>query len=374
MNNIKTFLLLSLIFLTNCKNTTDNSTDDTYAAAITKILNEYLQPAAKQPVHSILVNLKRGPSEYQHAVGMADGLQEKVAKDFQFRIASITKIFTATLVLQLIEEDHFQLDDSIYDFLKEDDFIKKDSLHLFENTNYTKSITIRQLLQHRSGLSDFYDDMATFVTYMEQHKKSNWTAQDLFAFYYLIGLNKKAHFKPGDEFHYSDVNYLLLTKLIEKVTDMPVAVQYRKRFFQSLAMEDTYYEYYEQAVGIQKMAHTFYLSEDINKSGRWSGGGFISTTKDLTIFIEALLKGQLFKKATTLAQMMEMPSSTKKYKYGMGLKEITIAGKKYYGHSGFWGSHILHCPANQETICISINQAISPFDRMQLIKEILSMK
>lgn len=371
---MKYFFIVGFICLLGCKNTPKNIGESPQIEAINKILNNHLQPTGNQPIHNILTNFKRKNAEYQNAVGMADGLQQKVEKDFQFRIASITKTFTATLVLQLAEEGHFQIDDPIYDYLKAVDFIKMDSLHLFENTNQAKAITIRQLLQHRSGLPDFYDDMQGFITYMEAHKKRNWTAQNLFDFYYETGLNQKTHFKPGADFHYSDVNYLLLTKLIETVTGTSASVQYRKRIFQPLTMNNTYYEYYEKPLGIQKMAHAFYQTEDIDKSDRWSGGGFVSTTKDLTTFIEALFNGQLFKKEATLAKMMEMPSQTKKYKYGMGLMEIMISGKKYYGHSGFWGSHLLHCPANQETICVSINQAAPSFDRMNLIQEILAIE
>ena len=349
---MKNLAFILLIFLFGCNNPAAKIAISNRTKASTKLLKGYLQAEGDHPVHSILLYLNEPNFNNHQAVGTANGKTQKIEKDFQFRIASVTKTFTATLVLQMAEEGLFQLDDPIYDYVKGYDFVKIDSLHINDGVSYSKLITIQQLLQHRSGLIDFYDDLPQFVGYMESHKRKYWTAPQLFTYYYEKNLNLQASFKPGDASHYSDVNFLLLTLLVEKISETPIAEQYRKRIFEPLGMKNSYFEYFEKPVGHGKMAHTFFQKEDINLSGRWSGNGLVSTTKELGIFIEALMTGQLFKEKESLEKMMQTYPANKKYRYGMGLMELSILEKKYYGHSGFWGIHLLYCPEDKRTISL----------------------
>lgn len=348
----------------------------TTSAALDSIIKAHLGGSANNAVHSILIYLKQGDNIYHKGFGKADGKSQKVDKDFQFKIASVTKTFTATIILQMEEEGLLKLSDPIAKYLKKVPFVHLDNIHLLGGKSYGRTITIQQLLQHRSGLADpFFDKFQEFMAYWEADPKQTWSPEKLFAYFYKMDLNKSAHFPPGKGYHYSDTNYFLLGLIIEQISGQTLAEQYRKRILKPLEMINTYFEYYEPATGNGKLAHSFFGDRDItveaNTSFDWSGGGLISTSADLARFIEALIQQKLFKKESTLKKMLTTHPTSSSYKYGMGLQELTYHGKKYIGHSGFWGVLMLYCAKNQQTLCLSINQVSPSFGLYQFPNKLI---
>ena len=346
-------------------------------------LQEYLQtrlqPEGPQPVHSILVYLEQPGFVYHEALGMADGKEEVVTRDHQFKIASVTKTFTATVILQMAEEGLLSLDDKLEPHLTQFPFVKLDQIHLKDDKSQGQDITIRQLLQHRSGLADlFFDKFQEFMAHWNAHKQEEWNSEKHFAYYYKHELNKLAHFPPGEGFHYSDVNYFLLGLIIRQISGTSLAEQYRKRILEPLDMTGTFMEYEEIPSKAPRWAHSFMGAEDIsvtsNTSFDWSGGGLVSTTHDLAVFVKALMTGQLFKHAETLEQMMvDKPTGTPAFSYGMGLQKVIMNDKIYYGHSGFWGVQMLYDPISKRTLTFSINQVQAPFGFNVFTQEILAL-
>lgn len=345
--------------------------------ALDAVLDSFLLPEGVRPVHSLLVYLRDGDYVYHKAIGKADGSQRPVEKDFSFKIASVTKTFTATVALQMVEEGKVSLDDPIYPLVKELAYIQVDSLLIIEGKNYATDITVRHLLQHRSGLADlFFDEFQAFMAHWQANKRKYWTPDKHFEFYYQLGLHKKGHGKPGSVFHYSDVNYFLLGLMIEQLSGESLAQQIRKRILDPLKMEHSYFEYFEPDRDTQYLAYSFMGAENISKTSStsfdWAGGGLVSSTRDMATFIEALLGGKLFKDASTLEQMMDTrEAASMPFQYGMGLLSQEVDGKTYYGHSGFWGVFMLRQPESDITLVLSANQVMPPFNYNELIGKLV---
>ncbi len=372
----KLFLTLAafLLFILSCSQVTVDSRTD----SITSFLKSYLDPDGERPINNILVYYKDPGYTYYDAVGMADGKSQPAGKDFQFKIASVTKTFVSTVILQMAEEGLLNLDDPMYTYLSGCDFIRIDEIHLIDGKSYGKEITIRQLLQHKSGIADmFFDKFEAFMEHWNNNRMEQWNPEKLFAYIYEQEINQLTHFPPGEGFHYSDVNYFLLGLIIEQVSGTSLPKQIRKRILEPLAMSNTWFEYYEDPVGVQRIAHSFQGPEDITLSGNtsfdWSGGGLVSTTKELAVFIEALMTGKLFKKPETLIRMMDIYKTGWPFDYGLGLIEFTFNDIKYYGHSGFWGVVMAYQPERKQTLCLYFSQAAAPFDYMKFSADIIKI-
>jgi len=115
------------------------------------MMNNHLKPSGKKPVHSIQIYISKGDTIFNEAVGYADGKKELADKDNQFKIASITKTMTAVVILQMQEEGNLKITDTIAKYLNDVKYVRVNELHYFNDKSYGNSITIQQLLQHKSG-------------------------------------------------------------------------------------------------------------------------------------------------------------------------------------------------------------------------------
>ena len=345
-----------------------------------KIMQDHLYLSGKRPVFSIQTYISKADSVFNEAVGFSDGKGKKANQDNQFKIASITKMMTAVVILQMQEEGKLNIEDKISVYLNDINFVKVKYLHFYHGKAYGNSLSIRQLLQHTSGIADLFTD-ASFRFFLNEllHKKQEWNAEKLMNRYYRYNLNKHAHFVPGSGYYYSDLNYFLLGLIIEKLSGQTLAQQFRSRILEPLEMRNSYFEYYEQACGNKEVAHSFLNKRDITKtlntSYDWAGGGMISNTSDLALFMKGLFNCQLYKSDSTLKTMTTMlPHPIKAGGvgfYGLGIFQYNFNGDTYYGHGGFWGSLIAYCPTKKITFCGSINQVNPPFNSKEFIESLI---
>ncbi len=347
---------------------------------IRALMQSKINPEGKNPVHSIQVYIYKGDTVFNEAVGYSDGNTLVANKHNQYKIASITKTMTSVVILQLQEEGKLNITDTLSKFLADSKVARLNDLHIHKGVSYGNTITIQQLLQHRTGLADIFTD-AAFRFYLNEYlnKKQEWNSEKLMNRYYKYGLNKKTHFPPDSGYYYSDVNYFLLGLIIEKITGETLAQQFRKRIFEPLHMSQTFFEYYEPSMGSGKMAHSFLGKRDITKilntSYDWAGGGVVSTNADLATFLRGIFEGKLYKKDSTLSLMTTMlPHTLKSGRvsyYGLGLYQYIFNGEKYYGHGGFWGSIIAYNPAKKLIFCGTVNQVNPPFKTNQFVESLL---
>lgn len=248
-----------------------------------------------------------------------------------FRIGSITKMFTAAVIVKLAEEGALTLDDPLARWLPE----------VAEQLPNGDQITLRHLLTHTSGLFNVVEHEAYFADLFTEMVVDEETGSvtlpcvqrdpnDTLA-RYVYG--KDALFEPGTQWYYSNTNYTLLGMVIEKAADMPLAEAYRNYIYEPLGMKSTFLDCYEDPV--IDVVHGYTGSGDaladlteLHESIGWSAGGLVSTAPDLVAFARGLFGGALYDDPESLVAMTTpAPGSS----YGLG---ITIQ-PEYMGHAGY---------------------------------------
>lgn len=349
--------------------------------ALTDLLTAQLNMKGKRPVPNFMVyalNRKKG-LEVHLGLGIKGRNEDAIEKDYQFRIASITKTFVSTIILQLKEEGKLRLEDKVSTYLSAVDSIRYDDFHFFEGNSYAADIDIEMLLQHRSGIADIFTDAETrFNLSVLTHKKRHFSPKKVVDLFFKYKLHKKALFKPGEGNHYSDMNYMLLGFIIEQIEGMPLHEAYRKRILDPLAMKNTYHEYLEAPRGTLKQIDAYLnrinLTQKVNTSYEWAGGGLISSTRDLGIFIQAIFDLKLFKEKSTLMEMISLEKNQKFDKEaGMGIFHYELGGMDFYGHGGYYGSLLIFNPKEEILLSINVGQANAPFDAEQLVSKMVEI-
>lgn len=215
------------------------------------------------------------------------------ALDTKFRIASISKMFTAVAILKLIEEKKLRLEDPIHKYLD------------LENSQIPQNITIYHLLTHTSGIGDYYDEMnATDDDWLELWQKKPIYAMTNLGDYYTMFKDEKPLFESGSKFHYSGSGYILLGMLIEKITAKRYEAYIESIIFKKLNLQDTHF--LDNEVVEKGVADGYEAAYDVDgKLSKWmkniftmtpkpaSDGGASSTVKDLLTFSRALRNNQL---------------------------------------------------------------------------------
>ena len=272
--------------------------------------------------------------EYQFAgaSGFADLMNEiPMSPEGAFRIGSITKMFTATVIIQLAEDGVLTLDDPLALWLPE----------VAEQLPYGDQITLRHLLTHTSGLFNIVEHEAYWADIFTEAVIDENTGimtlacvqrdpHDTLA-RYVYG--KDANFEPGTGWRYSNTNYTLLGMVIETAAAMPLAEAYRTYIYEPLGMESTFLDCYEDTV--MDVVHGYTVFEDttadlteLHESVGWSAGGLVSTAPDLIAFVRGLFGGVLFDDPESLVAMTTpAPGSS----YGLGITVQAV----YMGHAGY---------------------------------------
>lgn len=273
--------------------------------------------------------------------------KEPVPWNAKFRIGSFTKPFVATTILQLVGEGEVALDASIDTYLP--GVVKGDGI------DGTK-ITVRQLLQHTSGLPDYL--ASPEFAFLGEEKAFRTGRNRDFTAEQLVGLamKQKALFAPGTGWQYSNTNYVLAGLLIESVTGEDWRVQVEKRIVAPLGLTDTSFPGDDHtipqphAVGYERFPGKGATPEDprygepidaTELSSTWgdAAGEIISTTTDGNRFLRALLSGKLLKPAQ-LAEMKKTVAAPQFVsvfpgaRYGLGLVSMDGPCGLIYSHGG----------------------------------------
>lgn len=290
------------------------------------------------------------------AVGLADpGAGTPFTPDTPFRIASVTKTFVAATVLRLVEQGELDLDEPVATLLD-----PATNALLRDDGYRTGKITMRQLLDHTSGMydyatSDAYDEINT------SDPGRHWTADEQLRFAVDHG---DPLAPPGRAYHYADTNYVLLGQIVERATgeSLPAAVR-RLVGFERLGLDHTWWEQLEPSpAGLAARAHQ--LSDDTfdntaldASADLYGGGGLLSTVGDVTTFFRALFDGRVFDHDATLDAMLTVSKPGRRAGAALGVYRATIDGERCYGHPGYWGTEAYACPALDAAFTIATNQA-----------------
>jgi D-alanyl-D-alanine carboxypeptidase len=268
---------------------------------------------------------------FEGAGGLADLMDDTpMPPEGAFRIGSITKMFTAAVIVQLAEDGVLTLDDPLALWLPE----------TAEQLPYGDQITLRHLLTHTSGLFNvveheaYYADLFAEMVIDEEAGSVTLACvqrdpHDTLA-RYVYG--KDAQFEPGARWSYSNTNYTLLGMVVEAAAEMPLAEAYRTRIFEPLGMASTFLDCYEDPLievihGYTGFGDAITDVTELHESVGWSAGGLVSTAPDLIAFARGLFGGALFDDPESLVAMTT-PAPGSSYGLGIALQEETM------GHAG----------------------------------------
>jgi CubicO group peptidase (beta-lactamase class C family) len=295
---------------------------------------------------------------FNKAYGFADVDQNiKANRLTKYKIGSITKTFTAVMIMQLIEEKKLRMETKLHKF--------------FPKVAKSDSISIYDLLYQRSGIPDYINHDT--LTLEEEN------AADIKSAIYSKIENYKSRFTPGSKFEYSNSNYYLLGGILEKITKKTYQENLNERIVQKaglgsynekLEMADkgavkkqvfeptTYYKTESTALNNKESYSYTFNGEKWQQFPEWknetafSAGGIISTSADLTRFYFNLFEGKLVSKKT-LSQMTELKEG-----YGAALIQMPFGERNFYGHSGAienFKSVVGYYPTEQTGIALNMN-------------------
>ena len=293
--------------------------------------------------------------EWQGASGFDSKLKEhQLVSNQPFRIASISKTFTAVSILRLSEQNKLNINDPIGKYISEAHkiILKKDNYDI-------DKITIKHCLQHTSGLFDYAVGNDDYVETAIKDTNKRWTRAEQIQFAIDHG-NPVG--KPGEKYHYSDTGYVLLGEIIELITGKGLAEANRELInFNKLKLSQTWLQSLESAPkGIAKRASSYLETLDAtnwdNSVDLYGGGGYVSTTQDLVKFYHNLFNNNIFEKPETLKTMLSSNGITGQGRtaeaYKMGLWEIKTPHGSGFMHNGFWGSAVIHFSDYNATVSL----------------------
>lgn len=247
---------------------------------------------------------------YQRSLGYSDIEQEKQASTTtQYAIGSITKTYTAALVLMAIEESKIDLDSRLE--------------HFFPEIYHAKDIQIRHLLQHRSGIPNVTSEMDYLDWHTQAHSREEMLAR----------LKKYTSlFEPGSHFAYSNSNYILLTYILEDVYQMDYASILKEKITQPLGLENTYAGSTPNAAVDSTVSYLYQDTWKKEPTTHYSvplgAGNIFSTVSDLNRFAQALFSGKLLS-AASMKDMLDIKDG-----FGLGIITFPFYDIVGYGHSG----------------------------------------
>jgi len=295
--------------------------------------------AEKNKAMGSLVIAKDGDVLYTRSIGYGQinaAERKPLTAASRFRIASITKMYTAVMILQLVEEGKLKLTDTLDKFIPQ--------------VPNAQKITIGQILAHRSGIPNVRRDQITW-------KPGAPVSKDEMLALIVKGTSE---FEPGTKHSYSNSGYFVLGLILEKVTGKPYAEALEERINSKIGLKDTYRA--TGSIDVNKGEALTY----INTGSDWKQGfethpsiGFqiISTPGDMAKFIEALFDLKLISQEA-LNQMKTIRDED-----GLGMTTFTFAGKTFYGETGGgdnYGSWLAYQPEEKLAVAYTTNAKVHP--------------
>jgi D-alanyl-D-alanine carboxypeptidase len=332
--------------------------DDKSAAAIRqnvdKLLNDVMDNNHGIPGISLNIQMGSKCKNFNFVKGdIAFDSEVKLKPSHAFRIASNTKTYTAATVLRLYELGLLDIELPIGNYLP-NKFIKL--LKQYDATFTNR--TVRSILNHTSGLAEHTRDKRYFE-HIFKSPNYHWTAEEQVQLLIKYDLPLAS---ANSKFSYSDTGYILLGEAIQHITKQSLAESFRTYLsFERLNINESWHEIFEkQPQQVSGRVHQYYGEKD---TFGWSasldlygGGGLVTTSEDLSDFLNNLMNGHVFEQAKTLELMKTVPPVSKDVQYSMGLFKKIFNGVEFWGHTGFWNTFSFYSSEQQITISGAILQ------------------
>lgn len=356
-------VILSLsLFLFSCKKDESSPSSEKIENSIKMVLDSVI---ANTHVPGLVAGIW-APNEgidMVYSAGFADReATESIDAEMVFRIASNTKTFAITVLLQLVDEGKLSLDDKLSQYLP--DFPRGDE------------VTVEMLTNMRSGIYNYVESTEFWTFELFENPTYFWTIDEIIDFALEHNPGDLYYFNPGTDFHYSNTNTILIEYIIEQVSGKSLESLVNERIIIPLKLEKTIYliggteipgyhskGYYLGSYDPEIME----LSEYLDYSFARAAGGMISDIFDLKTYVQALTGDYFLTPSLQTKRMEGNPTgSTSGTTYGMGM----LIYKGFYGHNGGapgFTSLMIHSPDHNCTIVIWYNSYIGDADPTQLL-------
>ena len=247
---------------------------------------------------------------YSYSIGYSDLAEGRKANhDTKYRIGSITKMFTATIIMKLVDQGELSLEDTLSKF--------------YPSIPNAGKISIEDLLRHRSGIYNMTQD-STYENWMESQQSKEDLVNRISAY--------ESQFEPGSKASYSNSGYVLLTFIAEDVYGKPYVEIMEEEICQPCQLKQTIYggkiDPSQNEAFSYEAAGEWTLSRETDMSVPRGAGGIISTASDLNLFLKCLYMDSLVSEKS-LEKMMKIKSS-----FGIGMITVPFYSRKAYGHTG----------------------------------------
>lgn len=300
MNTIKKLVFISLMFacigLMHAQNKLDQYFDHLFES------NKFMGSVSISFKDSII---------YSRAEGYADvDTKKKNDRNTKIRIGSISKSFTAALVLKAVEEGKIKLSDSLANW--------------FPELKNAQKITIDLMLRHRTGIFNF-----TEIPDSREWEQKFHTQEEFITYF----KNQQSNFEPGTEFEYSNTNYALLSFILEKIYQKNFADILREKITEPLRLNNTDYTFETDSTKNEAYSYNiqnkYIRNQNVNYTNHPASGGILSTADDLNRFLIALFDGKIINKES-LKIMLPLNHG----EYGMGIIKLQSTKQDIFEHGG----------------------------------------
>jgi D-alanyl-D-alanine carboxypeptidase len=300
---------------------------------------DHLEAVVQSGLPGVVAVASRPGFDWEGAAGRANvETGEPMTVEHRFRVASVTKLFIAAAVLQLVGEGSLALDG--------------------DATPIVPGVTVRQLLNHTSGVPNFDDDL---VAFFEPYRRDPAHRSELGPREVLgLALERPRLFAPGEGWAYTGSNYQALGLLVEGTTGSPLGDELSRRIFEPLGLGAT--DLPAETWPVQRLARAYAPADnpmfpgpgpgpvdmtELDLPFNWVGGGIVSTGRDIARFLQALLGGELLADDLRAEMLRTVPADWDESDgYGLGICEVTsLMGKAAspcgaaWGHLGI-GAHV----------------------------------
>lgn len=305
--------------------------------------------------------------------------------DQPFHGASIGKVFTAVLILRMVERGVIKLNQPVSELL-DAELLK--GLFVYRGVDYADKVTVGQLLNHTSGVADYFTATVqpgfTFLDHVVHHSEKLWTPSSLLD---ITRQFQQAVAKPGERFHYSDTGYILLGLIVQQVSGHSFHSQLHDEIFEPLGMDQSYLAFYSQpkTQPTPSILPMYVNNVDVSRfqslSCDWAGGGVVSTPIDLVKFHRALHTDKLV--SHTL--LRQMTNCSHKFRsglwYGTGMMEyrfeeffFLLRGlPRMHGHLGITATHMVTVPSHDLHVVINLGDTGQMTTSVKLLIEIMNL-
>lgn len=278
-----------------------------------------------------------------------------IKSDMLFAIGSITKSVVAALTLKLAEEEMLSLDDPLSKWLPRYPYVDS-------------TITIRQLLNHTSGIYMFWDNQEIWDD-LKKDRTKVWTPEEVLSYI------KEPDYAPGQGWRYSNTNYLLLAMIITKATSSNLSTEFNKYFWEPLDINNAYLSIEEDIPSNQ--AHVYgdnfnndgsnldltFLPRASHESITYGSSGLFMTAEDLARWCHALFEGKVLHRESIneMLKFVDIGFGPRKRGYGLGVElfmKRMSSGERAIGHSGAnigTSVYMVHLPEHHFTVVVMIN-------------------